>query len=537
MKLGFIITILCVLSASSLGAEPYSDSGVRKRMLYWEEVRAKVNTSEGANLELELITFIRDREVRLRSLREFIRKREGTLAGMKGEYILLRELKPPRDQRLRSLQVLAVKAGGHYPLEQALGYSTPVPFVRVPMCSVADQRAFLEVLYSAIMNVHRARGEVASYLQMARFIRIQLGEVEVYNSAADVLFPRAADSIPPDLEMLHPLPNEVTTDGSAVVFQVRDLGKSASGVSLSKFQIELDGRDATALFERQHQIDLSPKPTGPRETIEFRARTDLKPGLHRLFVKVQDHFDNVAIYDLSIPIYFELRDEVLQKKLRELDDSSLSLLLEAKPVLAWAVMVGEYNRRTTLKLAAERGLPSTVKRLLDAGVCPASAIMSRPRSELSPWSLPAGVAAGRGHLEVLKLLVENGAGIHSKGQVYIRYAARGKHYETVRYLLSLGVSPVPQDDSRRSSVLHEFAGDPKLLELFLPYFQDVDILNELGLTPVQLAVRDGRVEAARLLLAAGADPRQQTKEGMRLLDLAGEDKASEDMRALLEANR
>jgi len=145
---------------------------------------------------------------------------------------------------------------------------------------------------------------------------------------------------------------------------------------------------------------------------------------------------------------------VLASKYMESCVQSADLLIKDGSVL---------NRRdakgnTAFALAVANGLTEAVKLFLDHNV------LTPHSSELLKGTTPLHVAAQRGHVAVLRLL--------------------------------LNFSAKTQDPA--------YFGSPRAPELLLRW--DVNVANELGFTPLHLAAAQGQAPAADLLLAFGAAP-------------------------------
>ncbi len=143
---------------------------------------------------------------------------------------------------------------------------------------------------------------------------------------------------------------------------------------------------------------------------------------------------------------------------------------------------------TPLPLACERGDPAIVERLLKAGV---SANLTGPLGETALHT-----CARSGHVAAAKILVTRGAALNAmeswRGQSPIMWAAAQGHATMVAMLAEAGA-----DVNARSTIIQwerQRTSEPR--DKWLP---------PGGLTPLLFAARDGRVDAAAALIAAGAD--------------------------------
>jgi ankyrin repeat protein len=143
---------------------------------------------------------------------------------------------------------------------------------------------------------------------------------------------------------------------------------------------------------------------------------------------------------------------------------------------------------TPLPLACEQGDPAIVERLLKAGV---SANLTGPQGETALHT-----CARTGHVAAAKVLVTHGASLNAieswRGQTPIMWAAAQGHAEMVSMLAEAGA-----DVNARSGIIaweRQRTSEPR--DKWLP---------PGGFTPLLFAAREGRVEAAKALIAAGAD--------------------------------
>jgi ankyrin repeat protein len=120
------------------------------------------------------------------------------------------------------------------------------------------------------------------------------------------------------------------------------------------------------------------------------------------------------------------------------------------------------------------------------------------------------VASRRGHLDVARLLLENGADTEAKDNeehTALLWASRGGHVDVVRVLLEHGADVETRDDfdvSPLERATIEGEGHLDVVRVLLEHGADATALNSENLTPLHYA-RGGQV--ARLLLKlGGADP-------------------------------
>jgi ankyrin repeat protein len=124
---------------------------------------------------------------------------------------------------------------------------------------------------------------------------------------------------------------------------------------------------------------------------------------------------------------------------------------------------------------------------------------------------PLHAAVDRGHLDVVLLLLDRGAGVESRDrqhQTPLYMASSRGHVEVVRSLLDRGADPNAQCD-------------------------DYGLLG-LNWTPLLVASEKGRVEVARVLLEHGADVHYQDDFGTSPLHIALRDESNDLSRLLLD---
>ncbi|EKX46378.1 hypothetical protein GUITHDRAFT_62209, partial [Guillardia theta CCMP2712] len=79
---------------------------------------------------------------------------------------------------------------------------------------------------------------------------------------------------------------------------------------------------------------------------------------------------------------------------------------------------------------------------------------------------------------------------------------------------------VNEVDHAGNCALHYAAIDVNVLNLLVNHAADVNMTNKVGATALHEAAEKECIEACKLLLAAGADPDQQDKDGRSALEYA-----------------
>jgi ankyrin repeat protein len=160
---------------------------------------------------------------------------------------------------------------------------------------------------------------------------------------------------------------------------------------------------------------------------------------------------------------------------------------------------------TPLSLAAVNGNAMMIEALLEAGADPNT-------------SAPAGetvlmTAARTGKVAAVKTLIARGADVNARegsfGETALMWAAAENHFDVSRLLVERGA-----DVNARSNLVDL----PKVKVDFATMV--VTALSRGGLTPLMFAARQGAVDAAAALTAAGADLNLTDPDGMSALVIA-----------------
>jgi ankyrin repeat protein len=193
-------------------------------------------------------------------------------------------------------------------------------------------------------------------------------------------------------------------------------------------------------------------------------------------------------------------------------------LLKANPKLARSR--DRRLRRTPLFWAARSGDTKLVERLLAHGAevnlhaaryLEPGNVITGPRvwerdSGDKDGETPLHLAAGEGHLEVVRLLLGNGAEVNARDEnsrTPLQLACANHHAAVVKLLLEKGAT-VKGTDQLGNTALHAASGDTACIKHLLAARADINAANPEGITPLRLAAYEGAREAAELLLARGA---------------------------------
>uniref|UniRef100_F1KPG7 Ankyrin repeat and KH domain-containing protein mask n=1 Tax=Ascaris suum TaxID=6253 RepID=F1KPG7_ASCSU len=180
------------------------------------------------------------------------------------------------------------------------------------------------------------------------------------------------------------------------------------------------------------------------------------------------------------------------------------------------------NGHCALMEAASSGYLDVVKALVNAG---ASSVSMSSQCEFKVGlESPLTLAAYKGHLEIVKYLLEKGGDKERQEELHtaLMEASMDGHYEVARLLLDHGAPVNLTSDSFESPLtLAACGGHAKLVELLLDRGAEMEEPNDEGYTPLMEASREGHLDVARILLDRGAQTNTQTDEtGETALTLA-----------------
>lgn len=136
-------------------------------------------------------------------------------------------------------------------------------------------------------------------------------------------------------------------------------------------------------------------------------------------------------------------------------------------------------------------------------------------------------AAFRGNIDVIKLLIENGANIdicNNEGLNVLHLAAQGNKTSILIYFIEKYHLDFMKIDNIGSTPLHwaSYVGSEESFLYLLTLNPDINKQDIEGLTPLHLAVTSDRTRIIKKLLHKGADKTIRDKQNRTPLDLAKE---------------
>jgi ankyrin repeat protein len=194
-----------------------------------------------------------------------------------------------------------------------------------------------------------------------------------------------------------------------------------------------------------------------------------------------------------------------------LDDAAL-----ASALIVAGADVTAANRAgvTPMRLAAINGSAQMIELLLDAGVDPDAPLTPDGDTALM-------MAAGTGILAAVQLLIERGAAIDAAeswgGTTALMWAITEHHPAIVDLLISRGAALESRSHVVPLTAQRGVEGtDP------VPYVphESLESYYNGGFTPLLFAAREGQIEAARMLIEAGAEVNAIAADGKNTLGLA-----------------
>ncbi len=171
---------------------------------------------------------------------------------------------------------------------------------------------------------------------------------------------------------------------------------------------------------------------------------------------------------------------------------------------------------TPLDLACENANAAMVEMLLTAGADATAAVGSGETLLMS--------CARTGSVAAVRALVAGGAEVNARepteNQTALMWAVAERHPAVVKLLLDSGADLHARSRVRRKVISRRLQSELKYGELGRSYGTDAEETSIGGFTALLFAARQGDIESARLLLAAGASVNDTAPDGASVLVVA-----------------
>jgi ankyrin repeat protein len=165
-----------------------------------------------------------------------------------------------------------------------------------------------------------------------------------------------------------------------------------------------------------------------------------------------------------------------------------------------------------------KGNIEKVKELLAAGVKVDSTYDTCITLEPSPRGITLLMtAASSGDLELVRLLLENGADVNAIdtwGLTPLSYAISYQKIEIVRLLIEQGANVNVRGENDTTPLMKASAtGNIEVIELMLNKGADNKAKDKNKVTALMYAAADKQLDAMKFLISRGADPKAKDKDG------------------------
>ncbi|KAI0840804.1 hypothetical protein F5Y06DRAFT_261804 [Hypoxylon sp. FL0890] len=146
------------------------------------------------------------------------------------------------------------------------------------------------------------------------------------------------------------------------------------------------------------------------------------------------------------------------------------------------------------------------------------------------------IAIGNGHINIARILLENGAALEGygpDGKTNLQVAVESGFHNITELLLEFRAKfGLSSEEDGPSLLLRAIERDDfETTEVLLKWGANLNVRNEATYTPLMVAVSRGNVSIAKLLLEHGADCAARSDDGLSAKDLAC---GSEELKSLLD---
>ena len=206
-------------------------------------------------------------------------------------------------------------------------------------------------------------------------------------------------------------------------------------------------------------------------------------------------------------------------------------------ILSSAARYGKWEK---VKLLMELGQPIDLLSAIELGWTDVARELIEDDPEAARKSRATARAAYEGQMEIVRLLVSQGADVNSGDPSPLVSACWQGHREIITYLLEQGANPNTAWGGSGSGELMTWAvghDDTYYLELFLEHGADPNLVADAwsdGLKPLHTAAYEGRAAAASLLIQNGA-PVNVNVNGLTPLHLGASEGHAEVVAVLINA--
>ncbi len=209
------------------------------------------------------------------------------------------------------------------------------------------------------------------------------------------------------------------------------------------------------------------------------------------------------------------------------------LILYFKKTIYLAVLIGFSSSHAgsyeDFFQAIKNDDPSTIQQLLARGFDPntvdpknqhglilairepslkaANALLDAPKIELNALNplgeSPLMLAALKGQLELVAKMIKKGADVNKTGWTPLHYAASFGHVDVIKLLLeNSAYIDAESPNGSTPLMMASMYGNPQSVKLLLEEGADPLLKNQVGLTALQFAQRGNRLDSAELLTKA-----------------------------------